>query len=121
MLKFKNILLLFLLVSCGLINSKDKSDPFEPIFQAEINGEPFNGVGFWSEQFQPKAGMTMQGEYPYPYLNIFGYQFSEELYPYNEYIGISLFYKKEQTQYATRQDTIKINEDYNRFTGGGVF
>lgn len=105
-----------LLASCGLVGGKEKQEPFEPVFKAEINGEPFNGVGDWSEQFPPGAGMTMQGEYPY--LSIFGVQFSEEFYPYNESIGISLFYKKEQIQYATRQDTVKINEDYERFSGG---
>lgn len=104
-----------MLSGCELFNSDDPPVPFELVFTAEINGEPYNGAK--SPYGGASAGMTMQGDYSY--LQVFAYQYSEELYPYNEYIGISMAYEEGTTTYPTRRDTLYSNGEYLITTGGG--
>ncbi len=106
-------LILLFLLSCSLLNSKEKNSEITPVFKAEINGDSFNGALFEESAI---AGITTQGEYSY--LQVFGTQYSEENYPYNEFIGMSIIYVEGATTYLTRQDTIQINDEFTRYTGG---
>ena len=107
--------LLVMLSGCRLFNSDDPPVPFEPVFTAEINGEPYDGTK--PPYGGAQAVMTMQGDYDF--LTIFAYQYSEEWYPYNEYVGIHLIYEEGTTTYPTRKDTVQINEVYDLHPGGG--
>ncbi|MBO6584652.1 MAG: hypothetical protein JJ953_00965 [Gracilimonas sp.] len=110
-LPFSILLIIIALGSCA-INS-EKEDHFEPIFKAEINGESFDGTDF---EESAKASMTQQGDYHY--LTIAAYQYNKNLFPYNEYIGISLIYQQSKNSFPTKKDTIKVNEYYDRYPGG---
>lgn len=107
-----------LLVSCGLLNSKEKPDPFEPVFKAHINGELINGIGTWSEQFPPEAGIFLHEDdegNEFLSLTISNKWFYPDIYPHNDNIFFSVNYTEGKSTYPTLQDTIRIHDGLLRF------
>jgi|GEM_PF-1971115 hypothetical protein len=106
------VFLSILLGSCGLLPSNDEHK-FEPIFTAEINGEPYDARSI-NAKLDAKAGLTKQGDYLY--FNVFGNQWDSQFYPYKEYIGFSVNYNEGQTKYPSILDTVEA--EGSLFLGG---
>lgn len=110
-------IILLLLAGCGLLSSNNEDADTELpdwfLFSAEINGEEFFGTPSVSGLRTAHAGFTKMGNFDW--LNIFGTEYDEEFYPYNQHIGFALIYDEETEIYSTKNVYI---EEIARSTRG---
>tara|TARA_R100001198_G_C5189379_1_gene182662 strand:+ start:41 stop:622 length:582 start_codon:yes stop_codon:yes gene_type:complete len=109
------ITIVIFLNSCGILPSNNE-EKFEPVFTAEINGEPYDARAI-NGKLTAKAVLTDQGEYLY--LTIFGYEYDPQFYPYNEFVGFSMNYSEGISEYPAILDTITAGR--NLYLGGNYY